>query len=63
VDDLTAFGFFRLAHGVPRRLLSEAYQSVKLYDYSSGISDYRTDFHEGHGAVGEWQGRGMVCVN
>jgi hypothetical protein len=24
------FGFFRLPHGVPRRLLSEAHQSVKL---------------------------------
>jgi hypothetical protein len=29
VGDLPAFGFFRLSHGVPRRL-SEAYQSVKL---------------------------------
>jgi hypothetical protein len=30
VGDLPAFGFFRLPYGVPRRLLSEAYQSVKL---------------------------------
>jgi hypothetical protein len=30
VGDLPAFGFFRLPRGVPRRLLSEAYQSVKL---------------------------------
>ena len=27
VDDLPAFGFFRLPRGVPRRLLSDAYQS------------------------------------
>jgi hypothetical protein len=31
VGDLPAFSFFRLPRGVPRRLLSEAYQSVKLY--------------------------------
>jgi hypothetical protein len=30
VGDLPAFGFFRLQRGVPRTLLSEAYQSVKL---------------------------------
>jgi hypothetical protein len=32
VGDLLTFGFFRLPRGVPRRLLSEAYQSVKLLD-------------------------------
>jgi hypothetical protein len=30
VGNLLAFGFFRLPRGVPPRLLSEAYQSVKL---------------------------------
>jgi hypothetical protein len=30
VGDLPAFGFFRLPRGVPRSLLSEAYQSVKV---------------------------------
>jgi hypothetical protein len=30
VGDLPSFGFFRLPLGLPRRLLSEAYQSVKL---------------------------------
>jgi hypothetical protein len=30
VGDVPAFGFFRLPRGIPRRLLSEAYQSVKL---------------------------------
>jgi hypothetical protein len=27
------------------------------------IFGYPSDFHEGHGTVGEWQGRGMACVN
>jgi hypothetical protein len=27
---------------------------------SSDISGYYADFHEGHGTVGEWQGRGMA---
>jgi hypothetical protein len=30
---------------------------------SSDISGYHANFHEEHGTVGEWQGRGMVCVN
>jgi hypothetical protein len=30
---------------------------------SSDISGYHADFHEEHGTVGEWQGRGMACVN
>jgi hypothetical protein len=30
---------------------------------SSDISVYHADFHEGHSTVGEWQGRGMACVN
>jgi hypothetical protein len=30
VGDLLAFSFFRLPRGVPRRLLSESYQSVKM---------------------------------
>jgi hypothetical protein len=32
VGDLSVFGFFWLPSAVPRRLLSEAYQSVKLLD-------------------------------
>jgi hypothetical protein len=27
------------------------------------ISGYHADFDEGHGTVGEWQGRGMARVN
>jgi len=38
-------------------------RSVKLLDYSSGISGYNADFHEGHGTAGAGQGRGMACVN
>jgi len=38
-------------------------RSVKLLDYSSGISGYYADFHEGHGTVGARHGRGMLCVN
>jgi hypothetical protein len=30
---------------------------------SSDISGYPADFHEGHGTVGKWQGRGMARVN
>jgi hypothetical protein len=30
---------------------------------SSDICGYHADFHERHGTVGEWQGRGMACVN
>jgi hypothetical protein len=30
---------------------------------SSDISGYHADLHEGHGTVGEFQGRGMACVN
>jgi hypothetical protein len=36
VSDLPAFGFFRLPRGVPRRMLSEACQSVKLQDCQFG---------------------------
>ena len=37
-------------------------RSVKLLDYSSDISGYHADFHEGYGTVGAGQGRGMACV-
>jgi hypothetical protein len=30
---------------------------------SSDVSGYQADFHEGHGTVGERQGRGITCVN
>jgi len=30
---------------------------------SSDISVCHADFHEGHGTIGAWQGRGLACVN
>jgi hypothetical protein len=30
---------------------------------SSDDSGYHADVYEGHGTVGEWQGRGIACVN
>jgi hypothetical protein len=35
----------------------------KCWNISSDISGYHPDFHEGHGIIGAWQGRGMACVN
>jgi hypothetical protein len=32
---------------------------LKCWTSSSEISGYHADFHEGHGIVGAWQGRGM----
>ena len=67
VGDLPAFGFFRLPRGVPRRLLPEAYQSqiqvasvLNCWTSSSDTAGYHADFHEGDGAVGAGQGRGMA---
>jgi hypothetical protein len=37
--------------------------SLNCRTSSSDISGYHTVFHEGHVTVGEWQGRGMACVN
>jgi hypothetical protein len=39
------------------------YQNSGSRTSSSDISGYHAGFHEGHGTVGEWQGRGMACVN
>jgi hypothetical protein len=36
---------------------------LKCWSSSSDISGYHPDFHDGHGTGGEWQGRGMACVN
>jgi hypothetical protein len=68
VGDLPAFSFFWLPCGVPRRLLSEAYQSqmqvasvLNCWTRSSNISGYHMDFHKGHGTVTAGQWRGMMC--
>jgi hypothetical protein len=62
VGDLPAFGFFRLPRGAPRSL-SEDTNPLNCRTSSSDISGYHAEFHEGHGTIGEWQGRGMACVN
>jgi len=36
---------------------------LNCWTSSSDISGYHADFHEGHGTIGPWQGRGMACVN
>jgi hypothetical protein len=33
---------------------------LNIWTSSSAISGYHADFHEGHGNVGAWQGRGMA---
>jgi hypothetical protein len=62
-DGMPTVDFFRQPRGVPGRLLSEVYLSLNCRTSSSDISGYHTEFHEGHGTVGELQGRGMACVN
>jgi hypothetical protein len=63
VGDVPTFGFFRLPRVVPRRLFQKYTNPLKCRASSSDISGYHADFHDGHGTVGEWQGRGMACVN
>jgi hypothetical protein len=63
VGDMPAFGFFQLPRGVSRSLLQNHTNPLICRTSSSDISGYRADFQEGHGTVGEWQGRGMACVN
>jgi hypothetical protein len=36
---------------------------LNRWNSSSDISGYHADFHEGHGTIRAWQGRGMACVN
>jgi hypothetical protein len=36
---------------------------LNCWTSSSEISGYHEEFHEGHGTIGAWQGRGMACVN
>jgi hypothetical protein len=42
VGYLPAFGFFRLPHGVPRRLLSEAYQSTSQRSIPTTVKSGRS---------------------
>jgi hypothetical protein len=63
LGDLPAFGFYRLPRGVPRIFSQTHTTPLNCGTSSSDISCYHTDFHERHDTVGEWQGRGMACVN
>jgi hypothetical protein len=36
---------------------------LKCRTSSSDIFGFYADFHEGHCTAGEWQGRGLACVN
>jgi len=36
---------------------------LNCWTNSSDISGYHADFHEGHGTIAEWQGRGTACAN
>ena len=42
---------------------SLGFKGLNCWTSSSDVSGYDADFHEGHGTVGAWQGRGMVYVN
>jgi hypothetical protein len=61
VGDLPAFGFFWLSRGVPWGYQKHT-NPLNCRTSSSEISGYYADFYEGHGTVGEWQGRGMPCT-
>jgi hypothetical protein len=49
-----------------KRVVAACYKKDDLlncWTSSSDISGYHADFHEGHGTIGAWQGRGVACVN
>jgi hypothetical protein len=49
-----------------KRVVAAHYKTDDLlncWTSSSDISGYHADFHQGHGTIGAWQGRGMLCVN
>jgi hypothetical protein len=49
-----------------KRVVAAHYKKDDLlncWTSSSVISGYHADFHDGHGPVGAWQGRGMLCVD
>jgi hypothetical protein len=63
VGDLLAFGFFRLPRGFPRRLLSEAYQFVKIQDYQFGYFPLPRGLSRRTRHCRRIEGRSMACVN
>jgi hypothetical protein len=49
-----------------KRVVAAYYKKEDLlncWNSSSYISGYHGDFHEGHGTIRAWQGRGMARVN
>ena len=46
-----------------RSILQKKDDLLNCWTNSSDISGYHADFHEWHGIVGAWQGRGIACVN
>jgi hypothetical protein len=49
-----------------KRMVAARYKKddpLNCWASSSDISSYHADFHEGHGTIGAWQGRGTACVN
>jgi hypothetical protein len=73
-DQVTVFQWLYIQYGGPRLaccLTLQHYFGTTLLNgcrplrktRSSDISGCHADFHEGRGIVGEWQGRGMACVN
>jgi hypothetical protein len=64
VGYLPAFGFFFCYHAEFHEVCYQKHTNpLNRRTSSSDISGYYADFHEGHGTVGERQGRGMACVN
>jgi hypothetical protein len=64
VGNMPAFGFFRLQRAeFHEGCYHKHTNTLNCRTSSSDIFGYHADFHEGHGTVGEWQGRGMACVN
>jgi len=49
-----------------KRVVAAHYEKDDLlncWTSSSDVSGYHADFHEAHGTISGWQGRGMACVN
>jgi nucleoid DNA-binding protein len=56
VGYLPAFGFFRLLHGVPRRLLSEAYQSSSQRSIPATVKSGSSTLQKGQSVkLSDWQ--------
>jgi hypothetical protein len=63
VGDLPAFGSSSYHTEFHEGCYQKHTNPLNCRTSGSDISGYHTDFHEGQGTVGEWQGRGIACVN